>query len=84
MKTAQPKLKIIWKYAKVELTPPSPRDLPQVKRTISDLIRAAKTGRWKTTTVREAWLNTLITAEVFLWFFVGEIIGKRHIVGYKV
>jgi len=35
-------------------------------------------------TVAEAWLNTLVTIEVITWFFVGEVIGRRHLVGYKV
>lgn len=35
-------------------------------------------------TLQEAWLNTLITAEIAFWFFVGECIGKGSIVGYKV
>ena len=29
-------------------------------------------------------MNTLITAEIALWFFVGECIGKGSLVGYKV
>jgi hypothetical protein len=33
---------------------------------------------------QEAWLNSLVTAEVVFWFFVGECIGKRSIVGYHV
>ncbi|KAK9675242.1 Mitochondrial ATP synthase g subunit [Popillia japonica] len=62
---SQPKFQTFLKYAKVELTPPTP-------------------GKWKQTTVREAWLNTLVTIEVLCWFYVGECIGKRHIVGYNV
>ena len=34
--------------------------------------------------LQEAWLNTLITAEIAFWFFVGECIGKGSVVGYKV
>jgi len=33
---------------------------------------------------QEAWLNSLVTAEVVFWFFIGECIGKRSIVGYHV
>lgn len=50
----------------------------------SNLIRSAKTGKWKTFTIREAGLNTLVAIEIWCWFFVGECIGKHHIVGYKV
>nr|CAI5840621.1 unnamed protein product [Callosobruchus analis] len=48
------------------------------------LISSAKNGSWKNLTVKEAWLNTLVGIEVWCWFYVGECIGKRHIVGYKV
>ncbi len=33
---------------------------------------------------QEAWINTLVTAEVVCWFFVGECIGKRSLIGYNV
>merc|ERR1719184_698039 len=37
-------------------------------------------GILENVTVKEAWLNTLITAEIAFWFFVGECIGKGSIV----
>nr|BAN20751.1 hypothetical protein [Riptortus pedestris] len=81
---AKPNLATFIRYAKVELTPPSPRDIPAITSGLKNIISSAKTGKWKTVTVREAWLNTLITVEVFCWFYVGEVIGKRHLVGYEV
>lgn len=33
---------------------------------------------------QEAVLNGLVATEVWMWFYVGEIIGKRGIVGYDV
>lgn len=51
---------------------------------ISQLIRGARTGAWKETTVREGWLNTLVAVEVWCWFYIGECIGKRHYVGYDI
>ncbi|CAH0699176.1 unnamed protein product [Spodoptera exigua] len=35
-------------------------------------------------TVRQAWLLFLVGLEITMWFFLGETIGKRHIVGYSV
>lgn len=81
---AQPKFNTFLRYAKVELTPPTPGDLPQIRAGISKLISGAKNGRWKEVPVKEAWLNTLVTVEVLCWFYVGECIGKRHLVGYNV
>lgn len=69
-------------YAKTELTPPTPAEIP---RAIRDGIRLFRNpGNWRNVTVREAWLNTLVTIEVVCWFFVGECIGKGNIVGYQV
>ncbi|CRK86327.1 CLUMA_CG000224, isoform A [Clunio marinus] len=81
---AKPKFGVFLRYAKVELTPPSPSDIPAIRNGIVKLMSGAKTGAWKNLTVREAWLNTLIGMEVCFWFYVGECIGKRHFVGYEV
>ncbi|VEN59080.1 unnamed protein product [Callosobruchus maculatus] len=81
---AKPKFATFMKYAKVELSPPTPADIPQIRAGIGRLITSAKNGTWKNLTVKEAWLNTLVGIEVWCWFYVGECIGKRHIVGYNV
>lgn len=84
MTAAKPKLAVFVRYAKVELVPPSPTEIPQIMRGFSNLLRGARTSSWRNLTVREAWLNTLITAEVLCWFFIGECIGKRSLIGYQV
>lgn len=84
MAEAQPRFNTFLRYAAVELTPPTPGDIPAIRKSIGNIMRGVKTGAWKNLTVKEAWLNTLITAEVVFWFYVGECIGKRHLVGYKV
>ncbi|BET00101.1 ATP synthase [Nesidiocoris tenuis] len=82
--TAKPNLATFLKYAKVELVPPTPGEIGQVGAGIKNIISSAKSGKWKTLTVREAWLNALVTCEVLCWFYVGEVIGKRNLVGYRV
>ncbi|KAK4887618.1 hypothetical protein RN001_003889 [Aquatica leii] len=84
MEFGKPRLQTFIKYAKVELVPPRPGEIPQIRAGIAKILSGAKSGAWKNTPVREAWLNTLVTVEVLCWFFVGECIGKRHIVGYNV
>ncbi|EFX82650.1 hypothetical protein DAPPUDRAFT_230756 [Daphnia pulex] len=79
-----PKLNTFWHYARVELTPPTPADIPKITQGLNSLVKSARTGKWKEVPVKEAWLNTLITAEIAFWFFVGECIGKGTIVGYQV
>ncbi|XP_061708335.1 ATP synthase subunit g, mitochondrial-like [Cydia pomonella] len=82
--SARPKFAIFMKYAKVELAPPKLGEIPQIKAGIGKLLSSAKSGAWKNQTVKEATLNTLVGMEVLFWFYIGECIGKRHIVGYDV
>lgn len=84
MTIAKPKLATFMYYAKVEMKPPTPGEFGEIKSGIGRLINGAKTGKWKELTVKEAWLNTLVFAEVGFWFFVGEVIGKRNLIGYNV
>lgn len=84
MKEARPKFNVFLKYAKVELTPPSVSDIPAIREGIGRLVTGARTGAWKNLTVRQATLNTLVAMEVTFWFYIGECIGKRHLVGYDV
>ncbi|KAJ0182794.1 hypothetical protein K1T71_002163 [Dendrolimus kikuchii] len=81
---ARPKFGIFMKYAKVELAPPKLSEIPQIKAGFAKLLTSAKTGAWKNQTVKQATLNVLVGAEVLFWFYIGECIGKRHIVGYNV
>lgn len=66
---------------RVELRPPTPGEIPKA---IRDGTRLFTKGNWKNITVREAWLNALVTTEVICWFFVGECIGKGSLIGYQV
>ncbi|XP_011858440.1 PREDICTED: ATP synthase subunit g, mitochondrial [Vollenhovia emeryi] len=81
---AKPVLQVWMQYAKVELTPPTFKEIPAIRSGFSRLIHSARTGRYRDITVREAIINSLVAAEIYCWFFVGECIGKRHIVGYDV
>ena len=73
-----------WYYAKVELVPPTPAEIPTAIQSLTKIINSAKTGSFKQLTVKEALLNGLVATEVWMWFYVGEIIGKRGIMGYDV
>ncbi|XP_011056456.1 PREDICTED: ATP synthase subunit g, mitochondrial [Acromyrmex echinatior] len=81
---AKPVLQVWLQYAKVELTPPTLKDVSAIRSGFSQLIHSARTGRYRDVTVREGIINTLVAIEIYCWFFVGECIGKRHIVGYDV
>jgi F-type H+-transporting ATPase subunit g len=40
------------KYAKVELAPPTPADIPQIRSGIQKLLTGFRTGKWKEATVK--------------------------------
>jgi len=81
---AAPRFATFVKYGKVELTPPSPAEIPVAIGQAGQLVKSAMTFKWTQLTVREAWLNTLVAVEVGCWFFIGECIGKGSLVAYKV
>ena len=81
---AKPKLREFNRFAKTELYPPTPADIPAIIKGFSNLVSGTMSMRWTRLPVKEAWLNTLIGIEVMCWFFVGEVIGKRNLIGYNV
>ena len=81
---AQPHLKTFWGHAKVELTPPNPAQWPEIKTGFSNLFQNAVSGRFLDLSVKEATKKTLVGVEILCWFFVGEMIGRRSLIGYKV
>jgi len=81
---ATPKLNTFWRYAKVELAPPSPGEIPVAIADLSTKIANAQKQSFRSWTVNQAVLNTVVGVEVLCWFFIGECIGKGSIAGYQV
>ena len=83
-RAAQPHLQTFWGHARVELGPPTPGQWPEIKSGFSKLWSSTLAGRFLDVSVSEATRNTLIAVEIGVWFYVGEIIGRKSIIGYKV
>ncbi|XP_032263258.1 ATP synthase subunit g, mitochondrial-like [Phoca vitulina] len=81
---SKPRLATFWHYAKVELVPPTPAEIPTAIQSLKKIVKSAQTGSFKQLTVKEALLNGLVATKVWMWFYVSEIIDKRGLIGYNV
>jgi len=84
MEIAKPQLNTFLRYAKVELAPPSPGEIPVAIADISTKVANLQKQTFREWTVRQTAINVVVGAEVACWFFIGECIGKGSLVGYDV
>ena len=84
LKWTSPRAKTIWNYSKVELRPPTPAEVSQAIPMAKKGLNTLTTGRYLDMNFKEAFRNTLVGVEILMWFFVGEMIGRRSIIGYTV
>lgn len=83
-KKVQPHVVTFWNNAKVEMLPPKLSEWPAIKESFIGLKDAAFKGKFLDITVKEATVNTLVAVEIAFWFYVGEVIGRRSLIGYNV
>ncbi|XP_046976767.1 ATP synthase subunit g, mitochondrial-like [Vanessa cardui] len=78
------KISVAKGFYQLELSLPKSAEMKQLQVDFALAKEFIKSGCYKFITVKQAWLLFLVSLEVMLWFFLGETIGKMHIVGYKV
>merc|ERR1712135_5751 len=81
----KPRLNVFKTYFWAELAPPlSPSEVSGAFRAAGDLITSIIKGRFLLNTTSQAATNLLIGAEIAGCFFIGEVIGRRSLIGYNV
>lgn len=81
---SQPHLSTIWRHVRLEMAPPMPSEFPQIQKSFINLKNSLVKGKFLNLTTKEAAANTLVGVEIFFWFIVGEMIGRKSVVGYNV
>ena len=66
------------------MLPPKLSEWPAIKKSFIGLKEAALKGKFLDITVKEATVNTLVAVEIAFWFYVGEVIGRRSLIGYNL
>jgi len=80
----KPRLNVFKTYFWAELAPPSPSEFLGAFRAAGDLPMSIIKGRFLLNTTSQAATNLLIGAEIAGCFFIGEVIGRRSLIGYNV
>ncbi|WP_411027304.1 ATP synthase subunit g, partial [Salmonella sp. s54925] len=83
-KRSQPHVGSIWRSVRVEMAPPMPSEFPLIQKSFVNLKNSLMKGKFLNLTTKEAAANTLVGVEIFFWFIVGEMIGRKSVVGYNV
>ncbi|XP_045154477.1 ATP synthase subunit g, mitochondrial-like [Echinops telfairi] len=80
----KPLVATFWHYAKGELVPLTPAEISTAIRSLTKTAIPAQTGPLTQLIVKEALLNGLVATDMWMWFYIGEIIGKQVIIGCDV
>lgn len=79
--TLHGKLPVAIRYAKIECAPPTGADLARLGPAMGQMMKGI--GNLPNMTIAEIGVCTIILWEIACWFFVGEVIGRRNLKGYK-
>lgn len=79
-----PWLATFWHRATAELVPLTPVYISTAIHSLKKIASSSQTGSFKQLTVKEVLLNGLVATELWMWFYVSEISGKRGLTDYNI
>merc|ERR1712019_36772 len=83
-RVTRPKVQNFAKNASVEMVPPSPAEfMGELNVLKNDILSGKSAARLSNLTVNEVAAKGLVLAEVAFWFYLGEMIGRKSIIGYN-
>ncbi|KAH3774944.1 ATP synthase subunit g, mitochondrial-like [Dreissena polymorpha] len=80
----QTNMPVARRYVMAEMMPPSPGEFGQYVKELGQAVGKASSLSVKNMTFYEALITSCVATEVAMWFFIGEMIGKRSLIGYQV
>lgn len=69
-------------YTKERMNFPSGQQFSEAQQYVQKDLMNALT--WKNITKRDVAKGAVVAAELYTFFLIGEIVGRRHLIGYKV
>ncbi|KAL7059989.1 hypothetical protein AAHC03_09237 [Spirometra sp. Aus1] len=81
--TVKPAATKFVQYARVEMRPPNKNEVTLAVQEGKTLVAYLKSGAILQKKIKDVALDSIVAIEVLMWFFVGEIIGRRSLIGYK-
>ncbi|VDK38586.1 unnamed protein product [Dibothriocephalus latus] len=70
-------------YARVEMRPPNKHEITLAVNEGKSLVAYLRSGAILQKKIKDVALDSVVAIEVLMWFFIGEIIGRRSLIGYK-
>ncbi|KAI9498432.1 mitochondrial ATP synthase g subunit-domain-containing protein [Zychaea mexicana] len=68
-------------YTKEGMSFPSGEQFAQAQQTVQ---KSLNMSAWKNLTVRDVAKGGVVAAELYTFFLIGEIVGRRNLIGYDV
>jgi F-type H+-transporting ATPase subunit g len=71
-------------YVREQMQLPKIEQWPEAKKQWQELLHIYSSGAYREWTLKELLQRSLVAAEIMGFFVIGEMIGRRSIIGYNI